>query len=268
MTGFRRLAILLAACGAVLAGSAAPSPAMAQTGSPPVIAGAADLQYALAEIAEQFTKDTGRQVRLTFGSSGNFATQILNGAPFDLYFSADEEYVRKVVAAGLAVDDGALYAIGRVGIFVPRGSTLKADGEMADLKAALADGRVRKFSIANPDHAPYGVAARSTLRHQGLWEQIEPLLVLGENASQATQFATVGGAQGGIIAYSLALAPSVAKAGTFVLLPEAWHTPLRQRMVLLKRADDTARAFYEYVQQPAARAIFKRYGFVLPGETS
>jgi molybdate transport system substrate-binding protein len=268
MTGLRRLAILLAFCGTTLAGAAVSSPVAAQTGSLPVIAGAADLQYALAEIAQQFTKDTGRQVRLTFGSSGNFATQILQGAPFDLFFSADEEYVQKVVKAGLAIDDGALYAIGRVGIFVPHGSVLKADSEMADLKAALADGRIKKFSIANPDHAPYGVAARSTLKHQGLWERIEPLLVLGENASQATQFATVGGAQGGIIPYSLALAPAVAKAGTFALLPEAWHAPLRQRMVLLKRADDTARAFYEYVQQPAARAIFKRYGFVLPGESS
>jgi molybdate transport system substrate-binding protein len=268
MTGFRRLAILLAACGAALAGFAVPSPAAAQTGSPPVIAGAADLQYALAEIAGQFTKDTGRQVRLTMGSSGNFATQILQGAPFDLFFSADEAYVQKVVAAGLAVDDGALYAIGRVGIFAPHGSTLKVDSEFAGLRSALADGRIKKFAIANPDHAPYGVAARSTLQHQGLWEKIEPLLVLGENASQATQFATVGGAQGGIIPYSLALAPAVAKTGTFALLPEAWHSPLRQRMVLLKRASDTARLFYEYVQQPAARAIFKRYGFVLPGEES
>jgi molybdate transport system substrate-binding protein len=268
MTGPRRLSVLLVACGFVLARAMAPSPAAAQTASPPVIAAAADLQYALAEIAEQFTKDTGRQVRLAMGSSGNFVTQILQGAPFDLFFSADEGYVRKVVAAGLAIDDGALYAVGRIGIFVPRGSTLTADSELAGLKAALAEGRVRKFSIANPEHAPYGRAARAALQHQGLWEQIEPLLVLGENASQAAQFAATGGAQGGIIPYSLARAPAVAQAGTFALLPEAWHPPLRQRMVLLKRAGDTARSFYDYVQQPAARAIFKRYGFVLPGETS
>jgi molybdenum ABC transporter molybdate-binding protein len=234
----------------------------------PVVAAAADLNYALPEISGQFTKDTGKTVKLPFGSSGNFATQIQQGAPFDIFFSADEEYVQKLAAAGLTVDDGTLYAVGRIGIFVATGSPLAVDGELVGLKAALADGRVKKFAIANPEHAPYGRAARAALQHAGLWDQIEPLLVLGENVSQATQFATTGGAQGGIIPLSLARAPEIAKLGTFALVPESWHPQLRQRMVLLKRAGETARTFYAYMQQSTARAALKRYGFVLPGEES
>jgi molybdate transport system substrate-binding protein len=144
----------------------------------------------------------------------------------------------------------------------------RVDGNLADLALALKDGRVQKFAIANPEHAPYGRAARAALLHTGLWEAIEPKLVLGENVSQATQFATSGSAQGGLIPLSLATAPAVADAGTFALVPESWHPPLRQRMVLLKGAGDTAKAFYVYMQSPAARVILKRYGFVLPGEES
>ena len=234
----------------------------------PVIAAAADLNYALPEIIKQFTERTGKTVKLTLGSSGNFAAQIQHGAPFDIFFSADERYIEKLAAAGLTVDSGALYAVGRIGIFAPKGSPLRVDAGLAGLKTALAEGRIKKFAIANPEHAPYGRAARAALQHAGLWEQIEPLLVLGENASQATQFAASGAAQGGIIPQSLALAPEVSALGAFALLPEAAHPPIRQRMVLLKRAGETARAFYDFVQQPEARAILQRYGFVLPGEES
>jgi molybdate transport system substrate-binding protein len=234
----------------------------------PIIAAAADLNYALPEIAKRFAEQTGKTVKLTLGSSGNFAAQIRQGAPFAVFFSADESYVERLAAAGLTVDDGALYAVGRIGLFAPKQSPLRVDAELAGLKTALAEGRIRKFAIANPEHAPYGRAARAALQTAGLWEKIEPLLVLGENASQATQFAASGGAQGGIIPLSLALAPEISALGTFALLPEAMHPPLRQRMVLLKRAGETARAFYTFVQQPEARAIFKQYGFVLPGEES
>jgi len=135
-----------------------------------------------------------------------------------------------------------------------------------DLAAALADGRLGKFAIANPEHAPYGKRAEEALRHAGLWEKIKDKLVLGENVSQAAQFATSGGTQGGIVAYSLALAPAVARVGNYALIPDSWHEPLRQRMVLLKGADEKTREFYRYMQQPAARAIMKRYGFLLPAE--
>jgi len=151
-------------------------------------------------------------------------------------------------------------------LFAPHGSSLKVDARMADLKAALSDGRVRRFAIANPEHAPYGRAAEQALTKLGLRNAIQPKLVLGENVSQAAQFATSGSTQGGIFAYSLALAPAVSKLGTYVLLPEDLHQPLRQRMVLIKGASETSRVFYAYLQQPVARATFRRYGFVLPSE--
>jgi molybdate transport system substrate-binding protein len=132
----------------------------------------------------------------------------------------------------------------------------------------LADGRVKKFAIANPAHAPYGRRAEEALLHLGLWEEIKDRLVLGENVSQATQFATSGATQGGIIAYSLALSPDVSKLGTYTLIPDNWHEPLRQRMVLIKGAGETAQAFYAFMQGASARAIMRRYGFALPGESS
>ncbi len=232
----------------------------------PVIAGAADLKFALEEIATRFRADTKREVKLVFGSSGNFYRQIGQGAPFQLFLSADEGFVFKLADAGKTMDRGKLYALGRIVIMVPRGSTLEADGEFKDLAAALDDGRLKKFAIANPEHAPYGKRAEEALKHAGLWERIKDKLVLGENVSQTAQFATSGSTQGGIIAYSLAKAPAVGKSGDFALIPDAWHEPLKQRMVLIKGAGETAQAFYRYMQQPAARTIMKRYGFALPGE--
>jgi molybdate transport system substrate-binding protein len=235
----------------------------------PTIAAAADLQFALTEVADLFKKETGREVKLTFGSSGNFFRQIQQGAPFQVYFSADEQFVFDLAAKDLTTDRGELYAVGRIVIITPHGSPLKADGTLADLKAGLADGRVTKFAIANPEHAPYGRRAEEALRHSGLWETVKPKLVMGENVSQAAQFATSGGAQGGIIAYSLALSPNVSKLGPFALIDDKWHQPLRQRMALIKKnAGETARAFYVYMRSPGARTIMRKYGFVLPGESS
>jgi molybdate transport system substrate-binding protein len=234
----------------------------------PPIAAAADLKFALAEVAQVFEKETGRRMKISYGSSGNFTQQIEQGAPFELFLSADENFIYRLADKKLTVDRGALYAIGRVVLFAPHGSTLKVDAQLADLKSALADGRLKRFAIANPDHAPYGRAARATLRHAGLWEAIQSNLVLGENAAQAAQFAATGSSQGGIVPLSLSKAPEVAKLGNFSLIPAEWHAtePLRQRMALTRKAGDTARAFYDYVQKPAARSIFVRYGFVLPGE--
>lgn len=239
------------------------APAVAQDA--PTVA-AADLQFALTEVADQFTKETGKTVKLSFGSSGNFHRQIKEGGPFEMYMSADEGYVLELAKDGLTQDEGTLYAVGRIVLIVPPGSPLKPDGSLKDLAAALDAGTVKKFAIANPEHAPYGRAARGALKTAGLWEKVEDKLVLGENVSQAAQYATTGSTAGGIIAYSLALSPKVSALGQYVLIPAEWHDPLRQRMVLTKKAGDTAKAFYAYVNSPAARAVFKKYGFVLPGE--
>jgi molybdate transport system substrate-binding protein len=266
MGHFARSARTLVRLAGLLLVAVAMAPAAAQTDAPPVVAAASDLQVALEEIAAAFTGETGRSVRLVTGSSGNFSRQIRQGAPFELFLSADEDYALDLARDGFARDEGALYAVGRVVIVVPQGSPLAADGTLEDLKAALADGRLVKFAIANPEHAPYGHRAEEALRHRGLWDAIRPKLVLGENVSQAAQFATSGNAGGGIVAYSLALSPQLAARSTFALIPEDWHSPLRQRMVLLRNAGPVAEQFYDYLRKPAARAILRRNGFALPGE--
>jgi molybdate transport system substrate-binding protein len=251
-----------------LAVFATPVLAQAPSASVPNVAAAADLKFALDEIGKAYEGETGRKVQLTYGSSGNFFHQLQQGAPFQMFMSADEGFIRQLNEAGRTVDQGALYAIGRIVLFAPKGSALKPDAGMADLRAAIADGRITRFAIANPEHAPYGRAAEEALRSQGLWDGLKSKLVLGENVAQAAQFATSGSSQGGIFAYSLALAPTVSSLGTYALIPADWHAPLRQRMALIKGAGPEAVAFYAYVQQPAARAIFRRYGFLLPGESS
>jgi molybdate transport system substrate-binding protein len=236
--------------------------------NPPAIAAASDLQFALEEVAAKFQADTNRSVRLIFGSSGNFTTQLMHGAPFEMFLSADEGFVFKLADAGRTRDRGALYAEGRIVLFAPKGSALKPDAGFKDLRVALADGRIKRFAIANPEHAPYGRAAEQALKGQGLWDAVQPKLVLGENVSQAAQFATSGSAEGGIFAYSLALSPAVGSRGTYALVPVDWHAALRQRMVLMKNAGEIARAFYGYTQSPPARVILRKYGFLLPGESS
>jgi len=232
----------------------------------PVIAAAADLQFALTDIAARFRQDTGQSVTLTFGSSGNFLRQIQQGAPYQLYLSADESLVMQLSAAGLTEDDGVRYAIGRIALFAAHASPLAVDAGLDGLREALAAGQIGRFAIANPEHAPYGKAAEQALKQQGLWEALASRLVLGENVAQAAQFATSGAVQGGIVAYSLVLSPSIARLGTFALLPASWHAPLHQRMVLLRNAGPVAREFYAYLGQPVARAVLAEYGFALPDD--
>lgn len=232
---------------------------------PPVVAAASDLSFALAEIADRFAQE-GPRVELVFGSSGTLTRQIRDGAPFDLFMSADEAFVDALADAGLTRDRGTLYAVGRIALFAPPGSPLNPADGLDGLARLLASGRVTRFAIANPQHAPYGRAAEAALRKRGLWADLQPHLVLGDNVSQAAQFAATGNAVGGIIAYSLAIAPNLKDRGRFALIPESEHAPLRQRMVLLKRAGPEIERFYRYLREPTARAIFERYGFTLPGD--
>lgn len=238
-------------------------PAFAQDDAP-VVAAASDLQFAVEEIAAAFEAETGMRVRLSMGSTGNFARQIREGAPFQIFMAADERFIEELHRDGFTRDGGDLYAVGRIVVKVPPGSTLEPDGSLESLRKALAEGRITRFAIANPDHAPYGKRAQEALQHAGLWQDIQPFLVLGENVSQAAQFALSGNAEGGIIALSLALAPEISARGNYGLIPETFHQPLRQRMALLTGAGPVAEAFYRYMNAPAAREIMERYGFVLP----
>ncbi|EHJ92862.1 molybdate ABC transporter substrate-binding protein [Vreelandella boliviensis] len=232
----------------------------------PIVAAASDLQFALTDAAEQFQQQTGHALRLNFGSSGNFRRQIAQGAPFELYLSADERYVQALYEEGYTQDEGVIYAIGRL-VWLQRSGRDDLPSEDAPLAAvqgaleAQTNGATERIALANPEHAPYGVAAQQALEHAGLWEPTEPLRVLGENVSQAAQFALSDDTRGGLVAYSLALAPALSERSEYVLIPETWHSPLRQRMVLTNQAGEVASDFYQWLQQDEGQAILRRYGF-------
>jgi molybdate transport system substrate-binding protein len=253
-------ALLLAAAGSLVL------PPRVAHGQPPTIAAASDLQFALDELAVAFAQEQRTRVEIVYASSGTLTRQIRDGAPFELFLSADEAFVADLARAGLARDGGTLYAVGRIVLFAPRGSPLEPSEGLDGLARLLERGGVTRLAIANPAHAPYGRAAEAALRARGLWTRLQPHLVLGENVSQAAQFATTGNAVGGVVALSLAVAPHLRGRGTFSLIPDDLHPPLWQRMALLRRAGPVAERFYAYLQQPAARAIFRRYGFTLPHE--
>jgi molybdate transport system substrate-binding protein len=230
----------------------------------PLVAAAASTRFALEEVAQAFYVARGERVRLTLGSSGNLARQIREGAPFELYLSADPRYVEALARDGFTRDGGKDYLIGRLAIVVPRNSPLEADGSLEDLRRALSDGRLQRFAIANPEHAPYGQRAEQVLRHAGIWDAIRGRLVLGENVAQAAQFAVSGNAEGGIIGFALAREPAIAGRSQAALIPDGWHDPLRHRAVLLKSAGAVAQQFFDYLSSASAREVFHKHGFDLP----
>lgn len=250
------------------AGVSIPCSPTARGEEPLLVAAAADLRFALDEIAERYRAETGTSVGLVFGSSGNLARQIRQGAPFAIFLSADEAFVLDLARDGFTRDEGTLYAIGRLALLVPKGSPLAVDGTLEDLARAVRDGRLRRFAIADPTHAPYGDRARQALITKGIWEAIRPFLVYGENVAQAAQFATSGNAQGGIVALSLALSPELRTRADPATIPAAWHEPLRQRLVRLRRAGPAADRFFAHLQSEEARTVLRRYGFLLPGEAA
>ncbi|MDP6407183.1 MAG: molybdate ABC transporter substrate-binding protein [Alphaproteobacteria bacterium] len=237
-----------------------------QAAERPLVAAAANVQFALEEIAEAFAGESQVHFRFTFGSSGNLARQIVQGAPFELFLSADEGYVDFLVARGRSRDDGMVYAEGRIVVFAPFDAAWKPDANLENLARAQAAGTIRRFAIANPVHAPYGRAARQALRRAGLWQRLRPTLVYGENVAQAAQFASSGSAEGGIIPLSLALLPALKARGRFVLIPADHHQAIRQRMVLLRGASPAAGRLYDYLQGNAARQVLARHGFAAPAE--
>ncbi len=229
------------------------------------VAAASDLKFVLPELLAAFQRETGLRAEASYGSSGNFARQIRQGLPVQLFMSADEGWALQLADAGLtrrlpggSADRGAVYAEGHLALYVPRGSTLALDARLQGVRAGWDT--IRKFAIANPELAPYGRAAREALQELGLWEQAQAKLVLGENIAQATQFVATGAAQAGITSLSLASAPELAAQGRYLALPAALHAPIRQRMVLLKDASPEAARLYDFLQTPAARALFQRYG--------
>jgi molybdate transport system substrate-binding protein len=265
MTITRRAFYWTCACALVALGVSSRVPAAAPSAQrPPTIAAAANLNFALTEIAERFAREKRTRIVVVFGASGTLARQIGDGAPFELFLAADEEFPNQLTSAGLTRDRGVVYAVGRLAIFAPTGSPLTVDERLDGLSRLMKSGRVERFAIANPDVAPYGKAAEAVLRKHGLWDGIRPRLVLGDTITQAAQFATTGNAVGGLVAYSVVLGPGFAHRGTYAVIPESDHPPLRQRMVLLRRAGAAATQFYAYLQGAAARAILRKHGYGVP----
>jgi molybdate transport system substrate-binding protein len=231
------------------------------------VAAAADLTFAFKDVGARFEKETGNTVKFSFGSSGNFLTQIQNGAPFDMFFSADISYPKKLEAAGL-IEPGSLYqyATGEIVIWVPNASTL-------DLKqglAVLTDSHINKIAIGNPEHAPYGRAAVAAMKHENVYDKVSGKLVMGENIAQAAQFVESGNADVGILALSLALSPNLKAKGRYVLIPATDYLPLEQAVVIIKSSQKkaTAKQFLAFMKTPAIVSLMHDYGFTVPESTA
>lgn len=230
----------------------------------PLVAAASNLQFVLPELAKSFSQDTGIKIRFSFGSSGNLSRQIRQGAPFDLFLSANESYARILTTEGLTLGDGANYARGRLSLIIPLNSSLEIDRGLDQLKDTTILQSVERLAIANPEHAPYGIAAREVLESKGLWSAVQDKLVVGENVAQATQFVVSANADAAIIAQSLAVSDSVKSRVQQIVISEALHQPLLQRMVLTNSASDNAKQFYDFLLSSKAANIFSEFGF--PGE--
>jgi molybdate transport system substrate-binding protein len=228
------------------------------------VAGAADLSSALTELAGRYEKRAGVTVKLSFGASGALTQQIQNGAPFDVFFSADMDYPRRLIAAADA-DAASLYeyAVGKLVLWVPADSLLDVQHKGMNV---LLDPSVQKISIANPQHAPYGRAAVAALKHTGLYDKVSVRLVFGENISQAAEFVESGNAQAGFVALAHALAPSMRGKGKYWELPADYYPPLAQGVVVLSHSEHKkdATEFIEYIKSEEAASLLRKYGFSLP----
>jgi len=224
------------------------------------IAAASDLKFALDELHAEYKKAfPNDKVNVIYGSSGKFSQQIENGAPFDLYFSASKKYPDNLAQKGFAATEPKLYALGRVVLWSAR-----HDASKLTLKE-LTDKKYRKVAIASPDHAPYGVRAMEALKHQGVWEALQPKIVIGENIAHTAQLIEQGAADIGIIAYSLALNPQLAKKGRYYLIPQAMHQPLEQAYIITQKGKDNivATRFADFMTTKKAHDIMVKYGFVI-----
>ncbi len=229
-----------------------------------VVAAAADLSVALQEIADRYQKQSGVQLKLSFGASGSHTQQIQNGAPFDLFFSADMDYPRQLIAAG-AADQASLYqyAVGKLVLWVPADSPLDLDRNGINV---LLDPSVKKIALGNPQHAPYGRAAVAALKHAGVYDRVADRLVLGENVAQAAQFVESGNAQAGFVALAHAVAPGMRGKGKYWEVPADFYPPLAQGAVVLSHSQHKKEAadFVEYIKTKEPAELLRKYGFTLP----
>ena len=232
-----------------------------------IVAAAADLQFAMQDVANRFQKETGKTVKLIFGSSGNFYQQIPNGAPFDVFFSANLDFAKKLEAAGL-IDPGSYYqyARGKIVIWVPKESKLDLS---AGLKVLL-DPSIKKIAIANPQHAPYGAAAVAAMQHENVYDKVKDKIVLGENISQTASFVVSGAADVGIVALSLALSSNMKDKGRYFEVPSDEYPPIDQACVIVgsSKNKEIARQFLTFFKKPETSDLLKSYGFEVHGSSA
>jgi molybdate transport system substrate-binding protein len=239
------------------------TPALQAQPATVAVAAAADLQAVMPQLVSRFERDTGIRATVSYGSSGNFFAQIQNGAPFDVFFSADVDYPKRLVASGHAEADSFYeYATGHLVVWTRSDSGIDATRGLS----IVTDDRVRRVAIANPQYAPYGRAAVAALQHEQLYERVKGKLVLGENLSQTAQFAQTGNAQVGIISLSLALGPAL-KSGKYSEVPTSFHPPIQQAAVVLSGAKNKAAALQllAYLRRPATATLLQSFGFAPSG---
>jgi molybdate transport system substrate-binding protein len=230
-----------------------------------VVAAAADLSSVFPEVSARFEKETGRKVKTSFGSSGQIMLQIENGAPIDVFFSADVQYPRRLETEGLT-QPGTIYkyAIGKLVLYVPNNSPLNLS---LGLRALLSP-EAKRIAIANPQHAPYGRAAVEAFKKEGLYEELRSRFVMGENISQTAQYVQSGAADAGILALSLVVSPQMKSAGRYVEIPASDYAPLEQAAVVLKSSKDKVGAalFLNFIRRPEIVRLLAQYGFTMPGD--
>jgi molybdate transport system substrate-binding protein len=226
------------------------------------VAVAANMKDAFKEIASAF-KSTGKSdMRVVYGSSGNFTAQIMNGAPFNLFIAADEHFPMELYKNGKTIDEGVVYAVGKLALIAKSNSGIVLIDNKAELAKAIA--KANKVAIAKPELAPYGKAAVEYLKAEGLWDLAKDKLVYGDNIGVATTYVVTGAAEIGFTALSLARSPEVAKETNFVLLNPKLYEPIRQGMVLIKGAPQEAKDLYRFMQGAQAKAILVKYGYATP----
>ena len=227
----------------------------------PLVAVASNLTQAVTEIAGRFKSGTGIMLKLSFGSSGNFARQILQGAPFQLFLSADKKYVDMLRDNGQKFLQTSEYARGRIGFFIPEDSRLSGTAGLNEIINAIEFDDYRRMAIANPEVAPFGLAAEQALSYAGVWYINRNKLLLGENAAQTVQYSLSGAVDIGIIPASAAIQPEVRAHGSFIPIPETWHQPIQHYLVLFADANPSAIRFYDYLLTEAAQRILVTYGY-------
>lgn len=232
----------------------------------PLIAVASNLRPAMQEISQDFEQETGIKLRISYASSGILNQQIIQGAPFEMFISANQRFIDRLPHS--LINRQQILAMGRLALMMPVSGTTIPDPDLQNLSRALKNHHIRHFVIANPDHAPFGLAARKVLQQQQLWQMLQPYLIRAENAAQAVHYIASGIADAGLVPYSLALAPDLLKTTRHVLLAPELQPHLPQTIALLKTASSAAQHLFDFMQQTACRTILKQHGYLLPQKES